>query len=246
MKILFITGTGTSVGKTVVAALLLQHLRDQGVHALAVKPFSSGDRCDALLLSCLQDGELTVDEVNPFFYEAPLAPWAAIKAGDEKAVPLAEAVRCIRKIAKRCEFLIVEGIGGVLVPLGHNYSVVDLIRALDVNVLLVAQNSLGTINYTRLTIMELLASGLSQFRTLLVRKDPRDLSSKSNAMVLRGLLPNEKFVEFPHLPGNLKEIAQIRKYRKKLQITLAAALAFANFSSLFRASEEKAGRQKRC
>ena len=78
-KIIFITGTDTGVGKTLLTALLLHHLRQTGVHALAMKPFCSGGRADVRLLQSLQRGELSDAEMNPFYFAEPIAPFVAAK-----------------------------------------------------------------------------------------------------------------------------------------------------------------------
>src|SRR6185312_6066960 len=73
-KIVFITGTDTGVGKTIFTGLLVRHLREHGVHALAMKPFCSGGRGDVKLLRAMQDAELTENEINPFYFPKPVAP----------------------------------------------------------------------------------------------------------------------------------------------------------------------------
>src|SRR4051812_49414340 len=119
-KIVFITGTDTGVGKTVVTALLLRHLRESGVKALAMKPFCSGGRSDAELLAALQEGEVSLDEVNPFYFSKPLAPWVAVKyEKGRKQVPLKTVLTKIFELKNRCEVLLIEGSGGLLVPLGE-------------------------------------------------------------------------------------------------------------------------------
>src|SRR5271157_6042865 len=134
-QIIFITGTDTGVGKTVVTALLLRHLRRAGCNALAMKPFCSGSRADARLLRRLQNNLLTLDEINPFFFKQPVAPAAA--GGRRKAIPLDTVLRKIGAVGRRCDVLLVEGIGGLLVPLGKNYTVADLISRLHCPILIV-------------------------------------------------------------------------------------------------------------
>ena len=73
----FITGTGTEVGKTVLTAQLVRHLRESGVNALAIKPLCSGGRGDAELLQTAQSGALTLDEINPWHYPSPVTPFVA-------------------------------------------------------------------------------------------------------------------------------------------------------------------------
>ncbi|MGH7971881.1 MAG: dethiobiotin synthase, partial [Limisphaerales bacterium] len=162
MRLLFITGTDTGVGKTVLTALLLAHLRRTGRRALALKPFCSGSRADVTLLRSLQHGELTVEEVNPFYFAQPVAPWVATRRTPQRRVKLQTVTRHIRSIAARHlsgttpdEFLLIEGCGGLLVPLGDNFTVLDLLARLRCETLLVSRNRLGTINHTLLAVAAL-------------------------------------------------------------------------------------------
>ena len=123
-RIIFITGTDTGVGKTLLTGLLLYHLRQGGCHALAMKPFCSGSRADAEFLNAIQDGALTPNEITPYFFPEPLAPLVAARQ-HHRSIRLPEVLRRVRGLANRCQCLLVEGIGGVLVPLGEGYSVVD-------------------------------------------------------------------------------------------------------------------------
>src|SRR6516225_1680307 len=169
-RIVFITGTDTGVGKTLLTALLLSHLRGQGLHALALKPFCSGTRSDAQLLHKLQDGDLTLDEVNPFYFPEPVAPLISARKHNHH-IPLDEVVKHINSIASHLSslppaprtaiknsklkiknYLLVEGSGGLLVPLGEDYTVRDLIARLNCEVIVVSRNKLGTINHTLLTL----------------------------------------------------------------------------------------------
>ena len=86
-KILFITGTDTGAGKTTLTALLLAHLRSQGLTALAMKPVCTGPRSDVRLLQSLQRGELSDDEMNPFWYQMPVAPAIRHTPRSSTAVP---------------------------------------------------------------------------------------------------------------------------------------------------------------
>ncbi|MCX6928449.1 MAG: dethiobiotin synthase [Verrucomicrobia bacterium] len=125
-RIIFITGTDTGVGKTLLTGLLLHYLRHSGCHALAMKPFCSGSRADAEFLHAVQENELTLDEINPFFFSEPLAPLVAARK-HQRSICLSSVLRRIRSLASRCQCLLVEGIGGVMVPLGEGFCVADLI-----------------------------------------------------------------------------------------------------------------------
>ena len=95
---------------------------------------------------------MTLDEINPFYFDKPLAPAAA-----PKRVPFRDAWARIRALAGRCDVLLVEGAGGLLAPLGENYTVRDLIAALPCKPFVVSRNRLGTINHTLLTVKSLQA-----------------------------------------------------------------------------------------
>lgn len=154
-KILFVTGTDTGVGKTLLTALLVAHARSQGRVVRAIKPFCSGGRADAELLREVQQGVLTIDEINPFFFPDPLAPWVAACRSKRPAPSLTHVLHHIDRVASRMPArsqLLIEGVGGLMVPLGPDYTVRDLIAALGCEVLLVSANRLGTINHTLLSI----------------------------------------------------------------------------------------------
>src|SRR5262245_8909651 len=107
-RIIFVTGTDTGVGKTLLTCLLLAHLRNSGDRALAIKPFCSGDRADALTLCSLQHAELKMEEVNPWFFPEPLAPAVAARRG-AKSPSLGTVLKHIRNAAEQCDTLLVEG-----------------------------------------------------------------------------------------------------------------------------------------
>src|SRR5258705_9807549 len=90
-KIIFVTGTDTGVGKTLLTGLLLHHLRTEGCHALAMKPFCSGGRGDVEFLHALQDGELSEREINPFYFHEPVAPLLAARK-NARAIHLKDVV----------------------------------------------------------------------------------------------------------------------------------------------------------
>src|SRR5215467_14312220 len=99
-KIIFITGTDTGVGKTILTGLLVNHLRAEGVHALAMKPFCSGGRGDVRLLRAMQDAELTEGEINPFYFPEPIAPLVSARK-HKRTIALNEVVRRIKEMAVR-------------------------------------------------------------------------------------------------------------------------------------------------
>ncbi len=232
-KILFVTGTDTSVGKTVLTAMLLAFLRSSGGRALAMKPFCSGSRGDARLLRTLQKECLTLQEVNPFYCDKPLAPAAAAGRGGPK-VTLPSALRQIRLLALRCDFLLVEGAGGLLAPLGRNYTARDLIRRLDCKTLVVCPNRLGVINHLMLTAEALQSAGIEEFTVLMMGVRKPDLSARSNPRMLRQRLPENPVFCLPWLGLRASTAAGAKKNAKYLKKTLAQLFRHDNLHVFFR------------
>ena len=201
-KIIFITGTDTGVGKTLLTALLLHHLRQSGCRALAIKPFCSGGRDDMGLLQSVQRGELSDAEVNPFYFSAPVAPLVELRK-TKKNISLKDVVVHIRRIERKCDCLLIEGSGGLMVPLGKGYLVEDLVAELDCRVIVVARNQLGTINHTLLTVARLRAKGIKKRHIMvaLMSGPKTDASSASNEKILGELLRPVLVVNFPNVAG---------------------------------------------
>lgn len=223
-RLIFITGTDTGVGKTTLTALLLAHLRSQQISAKAIKPFCSGSRDDVTLLRSLQDNELTLDEINPFFFSEPLAPFAAARL-HRRRIPLQRVVDNIRRIAG-CDYLLIEGVGGLLVPLGANYNVLDLVTRLGCEIIVVARNQLGTLNHTLLTVKALhsaWSSGVKQRegdpRVKVVLMQPRrpDPSSASNPRILAALLKPTPVLSLPFLGQRCKRAKHLRRCAGELK-----------------------------
>src|SRR5271154_45883 len=105
---LFITGTDTGVGKTVLTALLTRFLREHGIHAAALKPVCSGTRADARALHAAMNGTLTLDEINPWHFRAPIAPLLAARKENQR-VKLSQVLAHTRAVQKKFDVLLVEG-----------------------------------------------------------------------------------------------------------------------------------------
>ena len=176
-QIIFVTGTDTGVGRTLLTALLLRHQRQCRVHALGLKPIASGSRDDALILADAQDREIGLGEINPSRFSAPMAPALAARRS-QLAVPFHDLTRHIRRAAEHCELLLVEGAGGLLVPLGEKYTVLDLICALECPVVIVAPNKLGVVNHVLLTIHALSGSNVPGVKVVLMNGRSQDRVTK--------------------------------------------------------------------
>ena len=156
MPAVFITGTGTGVGKTFVAAGLIRYFRGLGQPVNALKPLVSGfdpaapsGSDPAILLDAL-GREVALDELNrisPWRFRAPLSPDMAARA-ENKAIDLQAVVDfCRAAIARNDGALLIEGIGGIMVPLDARHTVLDLMGLLNLPLVLVAGSYLGTLSH---------------------------------------------------------------------------------------------------
>lgn len=228
-RILFITGTDTGIGKTLLAALLLMHLRSAGVKALAMKPFCSGSRADVKILDAVQEHELPLDWLNPFYFPEPVAPLLSGRK-HRRRISLSQAVGSIERCKSLCEVLIVEGSGGLLVPLGEGFVVADLIQRLNCQVIIATANKLGVINHTLLTVNILARFRPDRVKIGLMGCQSQDASVPGNQAVLRELLAPIPVWRLPYLgPGALAKTA-LKEHAKKLKKTLARLADFDSFS----------------
>jgi dethiobiotin synthetase len=223
-RIIFITGTDTGVGKTLLTGLLLRHLRQSGCHALAMKPFCSGSRADTEFLHAVQDCDLTFDEITPFFFAEPLAPLVAARR-HHRCIRLQAVLRQIKRVTRGCQCLLIEGIGGLLVPLGQGFTVRDLIARLGCEVIVVAPNRLGTINHTLLTVEALQHIGTPGLKTVLMSSQEGDFSTRSNSRILAELLAPAPVFPVGFLGSNSLRMEALKKSGNKIKKTLARILA---------------------
>ena len=163
MKGVFITGTDTDVGKTVITAGLAKLLHSHKIKVGVMKPFACSEKryskkyntkdVKILIESIKKDAE-NIDEniVNPVFYNLPTAPYLAAKILKKESTNIQEVINIYKKITHNHEFTLVEGIGGIMVPLTKNKTVIDVIKEMDLSVIVVTTNKIGTINHTIMTI----------------------------------------------------------------------------------------------
>lgn len=220
-QVVFITGTDTGAGKTLLSALLLRHLRQTGVQALAMKPFATGSQADSRRLSRLQDGMLPRPLLAPFFFADPVAPLVAARQA-RRRITLAKALAPIQAAAARCELLLVEGCGGLLAPLGPGYGALEIIARLRPRVLVAARNRLGVLNHALLTLRALRAAGVRPAAVVLMGCARPDVSARTNRALLAELAAPVPVVELPFLGRGASGEAAVKKNAKKLKKTLAS------------------------
>jgi dethiobiotin synthase len=167
---LFITGTSTGVGKTVVTAGILRWLRSRGIEAVPVKAVQTGglsvkgglvapDLEFCLSAVDIQASESMIALMAPYIYSTACSPHLAGRIRGEYP-NIAHIQNCIETLSLSCDMVVVEGAGGVMVPLDEQWTMLDLMASLDFPVILVALAGLGTINHTLLSIQALRTAGL--------------------------------------------------------------------------------------
>lgn len=181
----FITGTDTDAGKTFVTALMVRSLRKAGFDTVAMKPVSCGEPEDSRILRAAAGNELFPQEVTPVSYKAPLAPIEAARLEGRTFDP-EEILSVFRRLRSAHRSLLVEGVGGWLVPLIENYSAADLAKAMGFPVVIVVRNRLGAINHTLLTLESIKAHGLACGGIILNNhpKDSGDPAAEGNRRLL--------------------------------------------------------------
>jgi dethiobiotin synthetase len=164
---LFVTGTDTGVGKTIVTAGLVSLARKRGLRARAVKPIETGCPVksgmlspeDGIVLQRASEEDLTLDESVPFRFSLPASPYRAA-AMEGRQLKLFDVVEHVLALAEDADLTIVEGAGGLMVPIEEKLLMIDLIERLGFPVLLVARTTLGTINHTLLSLEALRRRGV--------------------------------------------------------------------------------------
>jgi dethiobiotin synthetase len=185
---LFITGTDTGVGKTHIAARLLHLLRASGTRCGGLKPICCGDRRDAeRLLAAGSDG-LTINDVNPVWLKTPAAPIVG-SLMEKASIDVEKILASFQTLQERVEHVIVEGTGGWLVPIRPDYFVSDLAAAMKLPVLVVAQNRLGCLNHSVLTVRSVAAYKLRCVGLVLNSTEmASDIAGLTNADILNQIL----------------------------------------------------------
>ena len=201
MRDLLVTGTDTGVGKTMIAAAIVTALRARGVRALGFKPaetgIDSGYPPDSEVLA-LASGEQNALARPLLQLPEALAPAVAAERAGVTLDPDAIEAR-IRRLREDGYAVVVEGAGGVMVPLSWGYTVLDLAQACDLDAVVVARAGLGTLNHVAMTVM-ILRSREIPIRGIVLngRGTPPDLAEATNPAVLNRMLQGLRIVEVPH------------------------------------------------
>ena len=157
MKPLFVTATDTDIGKTYVCAGLAYALKKSGIDVGIMKPFACGVKQkigfssnDLTILTNAAMVDDAEDIINPFFFPISASPYTAAKNLGVK-INVEHVMECFRKLDEIHDIMLVEGIGGIMTPILKDYAIIDLIKDLMANTIIVTSSKIGTVNHTVLT-----------------------------------------------------------------------------------------------
>lgn len=214
-----VTGTDTGIGKTVVAAALTALAREEGLEVAAMKPVETGVErggpdTDAVLLREAAGGRDSLQLVCPIVLPEPLAPSvAARRAGREVKLDLLDDA--FERISAHRDLVVVEGAGGILVPITPGVAFDGLFRRWSLDVIVVAGNRLGVLNQTLLTVQAARSAGLRVRGVVLnaLAPEPGTVSEETNRSTLTELLPDLPVLPFPWVdePRNPARLADVAR-----------------------------------
>jgi dethiobiotin synthetase len=221
----FVTGTDTEIGKTFVSTALASAARRRGLKVGVMKPVASGAlrtpdglRNDDALALMAAAGETDYAAVNPYCFEPAISPHlAADDAG--VTIDLGRLAALARVRAQECDWLVVEGAGGWLAPLGAGRSMADLARALGLPVVLVVGLRLGCLNHAVLSAESIRLSGLTLAGWVGNRIDPTMSRWEDNVSTLESLLGAPPLALFPFGANEAGRLALGRQVVDRLLVT---------------------------
>ncbi len=202
-KKIFITGTDTDVGKTYVTLKLLQHYQQQGLNAFGLKPVAAGCKRtddglrngDAELIRAVMKDELPYDMVNSFAYEEPLAP-NILAQNQLSAQNVIDSVAWIEQSS--ADVILIEGAGGWLLPLNTKETMADVVRAMDLSVILVVGLRLGCLNHTLLTYNSVKSMNVKFEGWIANEIDPNMRAKQENIDTITAMLGQEPLYRYPY------------------------------------------------
>lgn len=204
MPDLLVAGTDTGVGKTMIAAALVTALRLKGIRAIGFKPVQTGcvdgQESDADLLS-RASGDATPLAFPLLHLAEPLAPAVAAERAGTRVT--AEAIESRVELLRRAGYsLVIEGAGGVMVPLVWGYTALDLAAQCGLEAIVVGRAGLGTLNHVAMTVL-MLQSRHIPVRGIVLngRAAVPDLAESTNPSTLARMLPGLPIIEVPHHSG---------------------------------------------
>ncbi|MBL8014331.1 MAG: adenosylmethionine--8-amino-7-oxononanoate transaminase, partial [Candidatus Omnitrophica bacterium] len=217
-KPIFITGTDTGVGKTVTTAVLGLLLKASGLRVGVMKPVQCAGNDAAFLKKTLAVSD-ALGVINPYYAQEPLSPHLALARAKISIQPPV-ILEAVGDLSKRYDVVLIEGAGGLMVPLTSDYSVCDLAHDLDAGLIIVSRLGLGTINHTLLTIRQAQSRGISikgvifsdpngEVKGIPEETNPSEIEKLSGVRVL-GTIPKLKSFQPAHILSQTKKCLNIK------------------------------------
>lgn len=224
----FVTGTDTGVGKTIITAALIKTSNLLGFRACGMKPIETGCQreggilipSDGMLIKTVARMEETVNHISPCRFEKPLAPLPASEI-EGISVNFEKIRKAYAELSQKYDVVIVEGIGGLLVPIRKDYFVLDLARDFGLPVIVVSRPGLGTINHTMLSVNYAIKEGLTVAGIIINYSQPPEgtPAEKTNPDVIKEISPVPIIGIFPYL-NDLEETTIERAVVKSLNLEI--------------------------
>jgi dethiobiotin synthetase len=231
---IFITATDTGIGKTFVTAGLARAFREAGVDVGVMKPVATGcrkvdngvvfgtpglisDDAERIRNAAGSDDELNL--INPVRYEEPLAPLVAAQRA-RSPVDLSDIVSAYEKLRTRHQLLLIEGIGGLMVPIMEEYYVTDLIKTLECPAIIVTRPNLGTINHTLLTVRQAQHEGIDLLGIIINHHEEfeRDVAIETNPGIIEQAAGTPVLGTVPYSPSLQSAMPAFDQIRRQLPI----------------------------
>ncbi len=219
----FVTGTGTSVGKTWVSRGLSRALRQHGVNVAAIKPIETGwnpEHADAVMLAKACDRPEIAHAAGWYRAKEALAPYAIEIQGSHPPLVLDELVQATEATVAHVDYVIVEGAGGFYVPISKTHTMADLVTRLRLPAILVSHDQLGVLSWTLSTAECMKHSGVTLAAVVLVQGESTDASTVYNQRILEERL-SLPVVNFPYCDNTDEALALAAAQSGLLEICLA-------------------------
>lgn len=222
----FVTGTDTNCGKTMMAGGIARVLLKKGLNVGVMKPVATwGDPSlepgvrtkwisdDALHLRQAAATSDSLDLINPVCFKAAMAPWPAARQ-EKKTIDIARVMSAYRELCRRHDYMVVEGAGGLFVPLKRDFFMVDLLAKMKLAAVVVAHPDLGTLNHTLLTVNLLKQRGIPLAGVILNNYRGKTRAERSNPRVLQKIMDRRNVV-VPHRPDYVRNFDSLANHLVK-------------------------------
>lgn len=217
MRGVFITGTDTGVGKTILTAALARALKNRGMEVAVSKPFASASWQDSRFIKRAAFSTQALRNITPFYFKHPLAPLASLQL-EKRTIHVETLPKRLGLSARKHAFWIMEGIGGAAVPITEDYDAMDIPKQMKLPVVIVARLSLGTLNHTALTANFIRSKGL-RIKGIILNAYPgsrRGLAEKTNPKLISSMTGLPVLGIFPAVPKNrVKDFNYLAKLAEK-------------------------------